>query len=262
MVKKDLVAFDRLLNIYGVGRFRCFINVGNPGQMKYKESWYHSYLFPQVSNWAVLKDYNCDGKEDLFCSVSSGIKVYKNISTSTSFGFELVKSLFFQIIIRPGNLPLPIYMQAQLVWPGIVDIDGDGDLDVLTFSPQGIFIQYHKNMSIENGFNCDSLIYEYADNCWGRISESNCEVDFNVCETFGSKTKGDLNPEPKTYHAGSCLTCLDSDGDNDLDLIMGDIMCNTLEYVHNTGSPLTASFTDTTKLYPNYPNKILQHKPG
>ena len=47
--KKDLVVFDRL-NLYGVGRFRCFINIGSAGQTKYKEDWYQSYLFPQVTN--------------------------------------------------------------------------------------------------------------------------------------------------------------------------------------------------------------------
>lgn len=252
--KKDLVLFDRL-NIYGVGRFRCFINIGSPGQTRYRESWYHSYLFPQATNWAVLRDYNCDGKEDLFCSVTSGIKVYKNISSGTGFGFQLVSSLL-RTNINPAGTPTLSNLYASPVGvPGITDVDGDGDLDVLTFSPQGIFLQLHKNISVERGYGCDSLIYEYVDRCWGMISENNCEVNFNVCETsFAADTDlpGDL---PKTYHAGSCLTCLDSDGDKDIDLIMGDIMCNTLEYVHNTGSTLTAMFTDTTKLYPNYPNK-------
>jgi len=248
--KKDLVLFDRL-NIYGVGRFRCFINVGSSGQIQYKESWAHSYLFPQVSNWAVFKDYNCDGKEDLFCSTTSGIKVYKNISTSTSFGFTLVKPLIYS-----DYSPIVSNLYASSVGvPGIVDIDGDGDLDILTFSPQGIYLEYHKNMSVEQNHGCDSLNFVYTDNCWGRINESNCQVNFNVCETSGGKNSGKENGAPKTYHAGSCLTCLDSDGDDDLDLIMGDILCNELQYVHNTGSSVTASFTDTTMLYPNYPNK-------
>jgi len=252
---KDLVVFDRL-NIYGVGRFRCFINTGTPGQTKYKESWYHSYLFPQASNWAVLKDYNCDGKEDLFCSVSSGIKVYKNISTSSTFGFQLVKSLLLTDYNPSGTPTIGNLYVSPVGVPGIVDVDGDGDLDILTFSPQGIFVELHKNVSVENNFNCDSLIFEYRDNCWGRISESGCEVDMNVCETFMVKGMKPLEQEQsKTYHAGSCLACIDSDGDLDIDLIMGDVTCNMLQYVHNTGSLLNASFSDTTMLYPNYPNK-------
>jgi hypothetical protein len=250
--KKDLVVFDRL-NIYGVGRFRCFIHTGAPGETKYRESWYHSYLFPPATNWAVFRDYDCDGKEDLFCSVSSGIKVFRNISQGSTFGFELVKSLILSDY-NPGGKPMISNLYASSVGvPGIVDVDGDGDLDVLTFSPQGVHLQLHRNMSVEKGFSCDSLIYEYSDNCWGRISENNCEVNFNVCETSGSKNLS--LPLPKTYHAGSCLTCFDSDGDKDIDLIMGDVTCNTVEYVHNTGSTLTALFTDSTKRYPNYPDQ-------
>lgn len=248
--KKDLVVFDRL-NIYGRGRFRCFINVGSPGQTKYRESWSHSYLFPEAANWAVFKDYNCDGKEDLFCSTTSGIRVYKNISNGTHFGFELVKPLLYSNY-NPGYSNL--YTSSVGV-PGIVDIDGDGDLDILTFSPQGIFVQYHQNMSVENGFNCDSLIFNYTNPCWGMISESSCSVNFNVCEGARIKEAEIEQPDPKVYHAGACLACLDSDGDNDIDLLLGDIVCNTIQYIHNTGTPLVASFTDTTKLYPNYPNK-------
>jgi hypothetical protein len=245
--KKDLVLFDRM-NIYGTGRFRCFINVGGPGQLKFKHDSYSSYLFPAVSNWAVLRDYNCDGKEDIFCSTSSGIKVYKNVTpASGALAFQLVKPLLYSNYNPPGPPSISNLYASSVGVPGIVDIDGDGDLDILTFSPQGVLIQYHKNVST----NCDSLNFELTNDCWGGISESNCSVSFQQC---GSKSNG-FSSIGKTYHAGSCLTCIDGDGDGDQDLLMGDISCTTLQYVHNTGSTLTANFTDTTKLYPNYPTK-------
>jgi hypothetical protein len=246
--KKDLVAFDRL-NQYGTGRFRCFINVGMVGETKYREESYYSYLFPESANWAVLKDYNCDGKEDLFCSTPGGIKVFKNISTTNSFGFTLFTPLI-NSNYNPGGQPSISNLYASSAGvPGIADIDGDGDLDILTFSPQGVLVEYHKNVST----SCDTLRYELTDNCWGDISESSCTVSFNACSQKTGKTKTEQTL--KTYHAGSCLTCLDNDGDGDQDLLMGDISCNTMQYVHNSGSNVTASFSDTTKLYPNYPNK-------
>lgn len=246
--KKDIVAFDRL-NQYGTGRFRCFINVGNVGETKYKEESYYSYFFPEVANWAIFKDFNCDGKEDLFCSTSGGIRVYKNISSLNSFGFTLYKPLIYSNYYPPGPPSISNLYASSVGVPGIVDIDGDGDLDILTFSPQGVLIEYHKNITTI----CDSLIYELTDECWGGISENNCTVSFNAC---GPKPGSEKPAQTvKTYHAGSCLTCVDSDGDGDQDLLMGDISCNTLQYVHNTGTTFTASFTDTTKLFPNYPNK-------
>jgi hypothetical protein len=251
--KKDLVVFDRL-NIYGTGRFRCFINVGNPGQIIYKEDTYLPYRFPYASNWAVLRDYNCDGKEDLFCSTSGGIKVYKNTSSAGNLSFTLFNSLI-NSDYNPAGPPSVSNLYASSVGvPGIVDVDGDGDLDILTFSPQGIYIEYHKNVSIEKNYGCDSLIFQLTNGCWGRINESNCQVNMNVCDSKPGNSGETIN-QLKAYHAGSCLTCFDSDGDNDLDMIMGDVLCNEVQYIHNSGSPSAALFTDTTKLYPNYPNK-------
>lgn len=247
--KKDLVLFDRL-NQYGVGRFRCFVNTGNPGQIKYKADTYNSYFFPEIINWAVMRDYNCDGKEDIFCSTSAGIKVYKNITTTAGdLRFTLFKSLLYSNFQPQGNPSIGNLYASTIGVPGIVDIDGDGDLDILTFSPEGYLIEFHKNISTI----CDSLIYERSTDCWGGIAENNCTVSFQQCGLAGAKNS-DTPSLLKTYHAGSCLTCLDSDNDGDQDLIMGDISCNTLQYVHNTGTSNTADFTDTTKLYPNYPN--------
>src|SRR5436190_20172074 len=81
--KKDLVLYDKL-NQFGTGRFRCFVNTGSPGQAKYRAELGLSYNFPVVSNWGVLIDYNCDGKEDLFCSTSAGIMVYRNTSNNAN----------------------------------------------------------------------------------------------------------------------------------------------------------------------------------
>ncbi len=250
--KKDIVLFDRL-NQYSIGRFRCFLNTGSAGQIKYKEDTYSPYFFPEVANWAVFRDYNCDGKEDLFCSTSAGIKVYKNVSSvSTGLKFELFKALLYSDF-NPNGTPSIGNLYASTVGvPGIEDIDGDGDLDILTFSPQGVLIELHENIRT----NCDSLIFRLSTDCWGGISESNCEVSFQACGQKAERNdQTDATPVQKTYHAGSCLTCLDSDGDGDQDLIMGDVSCTNLQYVHNNGTNLLANFNDTTKLYPNYPNK-------
>lgn len=251
--KKDLVAFDRI-NQFGIGRFRCFIKTGTAGQTTYSTNPNLSYNFPQVANWAVCLDYNCDGKEDIFCSTSAGIMVYKNISTPLNgINFVLVKPLIYTNYLPTiGNL----YANANAV-PGISDIDGDGDLDILTFSPQGVFIEYHKNLSKETYGHCDSLIYELGTGCWGKAIENNCSFSFSQTCVFkpGSVYTPTVTNNAKTLHAGSCLTCMDSDGDGDKDLIIGDISCNVIQYAHNTGSSSIAELTDTTKLYPNFPVK-------
>jgi hypothetical protein len=248
---KDLIAFDRI-NVFGTGRFRVFIKKGSSNEAKYEAAPQLSYNFPTCSNWAVLLDYDCDGKEDIFTSVQSGMKVYRNTSANGILSFTLFKNLLYTNYGGP-NGKANLYASSVGV-PGISDLDNDGDLDVLTFSPQGVLIEYHKNLSKESGYNCDSLIFSAVDLCWGKISESQCEVSMNQCANKPLITlQGGASKE---YHAGSCLMCFDSDGDNDKDLVMGDIACNTVHYVHNTGTAgAGALFTDTTALYPNYPQK-------
>lgn len=255
--KKDLVVYDRI-NDSGVGRFRCFINNGNAGEIKYRAVPELSSYFPQAISWAVLLDYDCDNKEDIFCYTSLGIKVYKNFSSqSNGISFQVVDTLL-NSDYNPGGTPFYANIYASSVGvPGIADIDGDGDLDILTFSPQGSLIEYHQNLSKEKNYNCDSLIFQYSDNCWGKISEGGCSVDLNSSFCNPQKPIRDFpqSINNKEYHAGSCLTCIDSDGDGDKDLILGDIYCNVVQYVHNGGTPAQAFFVDTTKLYPNYPLK-------
>ena len=252
--KKDLVAFDRL-NQYSEGRFRCFINTGLSGQKMYRADTYLSYLFPKAYNWAVFIDYNNDGKEDLFTSGNSNIIVYKNTSTAgSSPSFSLEKSSI-KTDISNTSAPVITSLFASIIGvPGFADLDGDGDLDILSFSPQGTYVEFHKNLSVEKYGVVDSLEFKFSDNCWGNLAESNCGVDFNLCNGSSPRPILPTKPQAKELHAGSCLTCMDSDGDLDTDLLMGDISCNLIQYVHNAGTLSNASFNDTTKIYPNYNN--------
>ncbi len=253
--KKDLVVFDKI-NQFSVGRFRCFINTGPAGQIKYTAAPELSYNFPSTANWGVCLDYNCDGKEDLLCSVNGGIKVYKNISTPTlGINFALEKAIIYSDFnpLGPAQV-VPLYASTIGV-PGFADIDGDGDIDILTFSPGGFYIEYHKNMSVEKGYNCDSLVYQLQDACWGKVTEQSCLVAMNQCPLKPIKDQFFPPTGKQDRHAGSCLMCLDANGDNLQDLVMGDIACNTVQFASNTGSITNAVISDTTKLYPNYPNK-------
>lgn len=255
--KKDVVVFDRV-NQYGVGRFRCFLNNGNAGDIKFKAAPELSYYFPQVANWALLVDYNCDSLEDIFCSTSLGVMVYKNTTAPGAHvpGFTLAKSLLY-CDYNPTGTPAIYNLYASSIGvPGIADVDNDGDLDIITFSAGGAYMELYKNMRAEKQYSCDSLVFEFENSCWGKVSEGSCQVEFNNCGPLSSSTPT-TSPIAKTYHAGSCLTCIDSDGDMDQDIILGDIVCDVVQYIHNTGTPgnLGAFFTDTTKLYPNYPNK-------
>jgi len=252
--KKDIVAYDKIGG--SGGRLRAYLNVGSAGQTIYKHDFVHQEQFPKVTDWALFFDYNNDGKADLFTYTIGGVKVYKNTSTGQNLTFALAKSLLYSDYNPFGAPNMSNIPVSSVGFPGIADMDNDGDLDLLTFSVFGIKIEYHKNMSQELYGHSDSLVYDMVDNCWGDIKENNCQVDLNQCPFM--KQYKDIteqqNPN-KVLHSGSCIMCFDRDGDGDKELIMGDISCPNVFYVDNQGDVSDAHVGDTTILYPNYPIK-------
>ena len=240
--KKDLFVFDRAGN-----QIFPFINIGTANESNYKHAPQYINDFPDLHHWVILRDYNCDNKMDIFTYGNAGIAIYKNTST-TSLSFELQTSLLHSQYL--SNYLNIFVSSADL--PAIDDIDNDGDLDILTFSILGSYVEYHKNLSIETYGTCDSLNYELRNNCWGFFREgaSNVVVLDDTCS-------GNIaNPERRRVenkHSGSTLLTLDADGNNTKDLILGDISFNNFTILYNgdTSSNFTSShITSQDTAYP------------
>lgn len=255
--KEDIVAYDKICG--SGGRFRAFLNVGTSGHAKYKHAYNYQNQFPAVTDWALFFDYNHDGKADIFTYTTGGIKVYKNNTIGQNLNFTLAKSLLYSNYNPTGSPSMANLYCNSVALPGIADIDNDGDLDILTYSVFGIKIEYHKNMSQELYGHSDSLVFNMVDACWGDIKENNCQVDLNqydlnqcpLMKAYNAVQDGLKKP----LHSGSCIMCFDRDGDGDKELVMGDISCSNVFFVENQGTISNAHISDTTQLYPNYPNK-------
>ena len=130
--------------------------------------------------------------------------------------------------------------------PGIADIDGDGDLDVITFDYAGIFIELHQNMSMERYGIPDSLVYKRNGNCWGNFRKGDGE-DFVLGEDCGVVRNPDAN---RIYHHGNSILLHDLDGDGKKDLLVGHISNDHMSFLKNTGENLIANFTSFTHIYP------------
>ena len=75
----DLFVFDRTGN-----KITTYINNGTVNAIDYKLAAQYVAQFPILHDWAILRDYNCDGKMDIFTAFtgsSPGISVWKNTST-------------------------------------------------------------------------------------------------------------------------------------------------------------------------------------
>ncbi|MFN4235361.1 MAG: FG-GAP-like repeat-containing protein [Bacteroidia bacterium] len=245
---KDLVVFDRSGN-----RLKTFINAGISDSVRYIHAPQFESKFPIVHDWIKLIDYNCDGKEDIFTYGLGAMVVYKNTSSiATGIQFEMVTN--YLTSLYPNNPPVYINIYSSAVdFPAIIDLDGDGDLDILTFTNLGTFVEYHKNMSIELFGHCDSLKFQLEDDCWGKFSENfaNNSVQLNIsCK--GSMAPSVPNASNNPLHAGSTMLAFDPNKDGLIDLMLGDISFTNLNLLFNGGSTSNAHITSQDSTFPTY----------
>lgn len=237
---KDLFIFDRSGNKPGV-----FLCEGITDSVNFKTSRLGEY-FPSMREWALMADYNFDGKADLFTYSVGAFSVFKNTgSASSGISFTQVREKVFS---HYNNDYLPLYVTSVDI-PSIIDVDNDGDLDVLTFSVNGIYLEYHQNRSMEMYGVPDSLNAFYLETaCWGNFKEdfSNCALTLDV-PCFQKSVASTNQPQ----HAGSAVTALDLDGDNDKDVLLGDISCNTLSAIYNGGTTQLAQGTSQDASFPS-----------
>lgn len=246
--KQDLFVFDR-----NGSRSFAFINNGN-GNYVYSPS--ISNLFPEMENWALLRDFNRDGVPDIFCWANGGVKVYRGKRTNGVLQFELKTDLLMYTDYFMVNYPkINMYVLTDDI-PGFIDVNGDGDLDVLVFGNllNPSVPQYYENQSVEGGFGSDSLIFDSynLDECWGKFIESSTSnaVSLGYCKTGG------MQGSSAARHAGSTLCPFDENGDGDIDLLLGDISYNSMIMLHNGGSSTDATMTGYDSLFPSYNTSI------
>ena len=239
---KDLFVFDRHGN-----KKLCYIYSGTPGMIDYQLNNSYASLFPDLDSWVIFRDYNQDGKADIFTfSYPAGIKVYKNISGS-DLAFELVVYPFLNslqngvntnVFVTPGD------------YPAIDDLDDDGDLDILTFSPLGAWVDMHRNMSVELYGNSDSLVYENSTSCWGHFAESE-ESNVLFLDTCAYSL-----PRKEYRHTGSTFLIIPDEESGLPDLVLGDIDYASLIFLHNGGDTEEAFMDSYTDLFPDAENPV------
>lgn len=252
----DLFLFDRSGN-----KVRTFINTGVVGAPDYTYAPQYEDNFPFLEEWALLADYNCDGKPDIYTHSkhlgASGIRVYKNISTTTTgLQFVLVTDLINSTYWPPNNNSKTGLYVSSVDLPSITDIDSDGDIDIVTFNIGGAYIEYHKNLSKETYGHCDSLLFNVKNHCWGYVSESYLTNFFNLNDTCivnvsnPELVENKLNYREGKRHSGSCELCIDLNGDGAKEFIAGDISYKNLTKLNNNGTPTNAHFNSIDGAFP------------
>lgn len=228
---EDLFIFDRTQS-----RVKTFVASN--------ESWVYApeyeALFPLMSGWALLRDFDRDGDKDLFTSQRFGVQVLENVAeTGAPPSFVPIAAP----LLTKGRSGDSINLRIDLTdIAHFGDVDGDGDLDVLNFTPSvGFSIEYHRNFSVEQNGDPTQLLLEKVDFQWGGLTE---------CDCFSYGFGGNPCRVAEAEHAGSTTLAFDADNDGDQDLLVGDVDCTNLSFLENKGTPTEAEFTEIQLRYP------------
>lgn len=249
----DLFLFDRSGN-----QIMILLNNGTSYEYLYNGA----SAFPNgIRHRATLVDYNGDGKKDLFTYNLSGLKVFKNTGNATvGLQWELVSNL----LMTEANGQTTLFVSSTDI-PALVDVEGDGDIDVLTFAQGGMHLEYHQNQSMELYGTADSLIFELKNECWGKFSEDATTSAITLNDPNAPCVGGTIaNPlKPKgAAHAGSTVLAYDFDNSGVLDLLLGDISYDNLTYLVNGGTaPNTNSaMVSADPSFPQNSTPVNMHK--
>ncbi|MBX2964521.1 MAG: T9SS type A sorting domain-containing protein [Cyclobacteriaceae bacterium] len=246
----DLALFDRMAN-----RVITFLNVDG----RYVPAPEYEAFFPaEIEGFMILRDFDCDGRKDLFTKDVQGIKVFKNIiepgqppawQLLTFYtGFPGPRS---PVLLTKGfSGKINLQLQADDM-PALVDVDGDGDLDIMNIKFVGnSTIEFHKNFSMERYGTCDSLDFERITQTWGGVEECECDVfayNNEPCSTGGRQK----------HAGGKSLLVLDVDNDGDMDVLFSEAECTRIYKFTNVGNNEAPLITSAETFPANMPVNIL-----
>lgn len=233
----DLHVFDRQGNVQ-----LTFLHSGQAGEPAYTYAPEYLEAFPEITNWMLLRDYNADGIMDIICYSDipgiDGLIAYTGSFQEEQLQFERYEfGPPFNLASFPSNNgnQLPLYI-SKIDYPGVADVDCDGDLDILTFNVSGGYVEWYRNTSVEDGHGLERLQFVLEDGCWGGFYESGITSAVDLAKAPGECFRPGSDDLAVNYrHAGSTLMLFDPDEDGDQDLVLGDLSFDNLNQLTNGG---------------------------
>lgn len=236
--KLDLFVFDRNGN-----KILPFVKIGASGSLDYRFAPEYISQFPELNLFALLVDYNRDGIKDIFTgstNLPGSVEVWKgkrDLNGKTSYEILNFTNSTYRNVLHfsnDGSSFVNVYV-SLIDLPAIVDVDGDGDIDIVSFEPDGSFASFYRNLSVEQNLDFDQFKFDRPSICWGGFSEN----QFNEIITLSNDTvrcaQSFAPGNPGVRHSGSTLTIYDANGDGLMDLLIGDLGSSKLKKLVNRG---------------------------
>ncbi|TGE09796.1 FG-GAP-like repeat-containing protein [Hymenobacter fodinae] len=230
----DLYLFDRATT-----RSLTFLNVADGTGRAWQYAPEYEALFPSgLQGWVLLRDYDCDGRPDLFTYGNGGdIRVYRNMAGPNGRpDFQLITNqlTYFDPSPTGGNVNITT---GGYNLPAIQDVNGDGRLDILTydFASTAPSINYYRNATTTG---CGGLAMVEATNYWGGITAC-----LSGCTGFAFEPDQCRAAARPNHTGGYNLEVVDLDGDGDLDVLTARDNCAELISLRNDGTSQLARMT-------------------
>lgn len=181
---------------------------------------------PKGKDIYIAADLNSDGRQDIFTLSEIGdLLIYTNESDKNSDKLKFKDlgpwyyrnqhdSTFFKLYN-----PLS-FANTITDLPAIKDIDGDGDLDIVSYDPFNLTYYMFKDVRAEKGWSKDSFEFQNMDYCFGYFWEgfsggiilNDCPLDLG----FPKKLK------PRHVGGASCWF-MDEDNDGDQEMYLSNL---------------------------------------
>ncbi len=233
---EDLIVFDKKSRI-----LQTYLQRKDNGVSYYHFAPEYAEKFPSFNSWVLTRDFDNDGKKDLFFNLGNDIAVWRNTGTAEAkFENALYPDSVLRAQLNPSSRGL-LWSSFQAL-PGIADVDNDGDLDILNFGISSIAMDWYENLD-SGGLN-----YKRSVNCWGGFAESGLtrSAVLDHCVPFYFKKQ----------HSGSSTLIIDLNNDNLPDLVLGNASYSDLIALYNDGSIDTAHMGSQDSAFPNYTTPV------
>lgn len=218
--RNDIVLFEEYVGL------KTLIATGT-GTYRYDSKYEGS--FPEVYGYLKLIDFNKDNIPDLVHRSFSGVGISYGYYNNNQLHFRFYKDLYY---IGGSGLTNAYVAPASI--PGMDDIDGDGDIDIIAYDVWGSTITMYQNCTKEDNLPADSIKICVKDWCWGRTLQNyeRKQLMGHTC-TWSIPTCKGCGPEAKGTHGSNTLLLIDMDNDGDLDWFNGNESFSDIQFFTN-----------------------------